>query len=121
MFSGTKGMYVETDVPDARIYTASANTSEKWTRLMQSHSDSIIGHELAAPHGLVGWFLAQRSKVKGFRRAIFSGLPTVELVRVVRDVVLQRPDLRGLYHVSAAPITKHELLRLIAHEYGKSI
>lgn len=122
VFSGTKGMYVETDVPDARdLYGISKYIGEVDAPHAVTLRTSIIGHELAAPHGLVGWFLAQRSKVNGFRRAIFSGLPTVELVRVVRDVVLQRPELHGVYHVSAAPITKYELLRLIAHEYGKSI
>jgi len=122
VFSGIKGMYVETDAPDARdLYGISKYIGEVDAPHAVTLRTSIIGHELAAPHGLVGWFLAQRSKVKGFRRAIFSGLPTVELVRVVRDVVLRRPELHGVYHVSAAPITKYELLRLIAHEYGKSI
>jgi dTDP-4-dehydrorhamnose reductase len=34
--------------------------------------------------------------------------------------VLPRPELRGLYHVSAAPISKYELLRLVAQAYGKT-
>src|SRR3546814_13168774 len=55
---------------------------------------SIIGHELTTAHGLLGWFLAQPGPVRGFSRAIFSGLPTVELARVIRDVVLPRPDLK---------------------------
>ena len=56
----------------------------------------------------------------GFTRAIFSGVPTVELARIVRDFVLPRPDLHGLYHVSAAPIAKYDLLRLIAAQYGQA-
>ena len=82
---------------------------------------SIIGHELSSAHGLVGWFLAQQGPVKGFTRAIFSGLPTVELARVMRDFVVPNPGLRGLYHVSAAPINKFELLKLVAQHYGKAI
>lgn len=57
----------------------------------------------------------------GYRHAIFSGLPTVELARVVRDIVLLRPEMFGLYHVASAPIAKLGLLRLIAEVYGKSI
>ena len=72
-------------------------------------------------HGLVGWFLEQEGSVKGYRRAIFSGLPTVELSRIVRDIVLPRPALSGLYHVAAAPIAKFVLLELVATAYGKSI
>jgi dTDP-4-dehydrorhamnose reductase len=34
---------------------------------------------------------------------------------------LPHPELRGLYHVSAAPINKYELLTLVAAAYGKSI
>jgi len=39
----------------------------------------------------------------------------------VRDVVIPRSDLSGLYHVGASPIGKYDLLRLIAGVYGKSI
>ena len=30
---------------------------------------SIIGHELASAHGLVGWFLSQTGPVRGFTKA----------------------------------------------------
>ena len=82
---------------------------------------SIIGPELASAHGLLGWFLAQRGRVKGFTRAIFSGLPTVELARVMRDFVIPNPQLRGVHHVSAAPISKFDLLTHIARVYGLSV
>jgi dTDP-4-dehydrorhamnose reductase len=79
---------------------------------------SIIGPELSGAHGLVGWFLAQRGEVKGFTRAIFSGVPTVELARVIRNFVIPIAGLRGIYHVSSAPINKFELLSLVAREFG---
>ena len=60
-------------------------------------------------------------EVKGFTKAIFSGLPTVELARVMRDFVIPNPTLRGIYHVSAAPIDKYDLLQLVAKVYDKSI
>jgi dTDP-4-dehydrorhamnose reductase len=52
---------------------------------------------------------------------VFSGLPTIELARVIRDHVLPRPALRGTYHVSASPINKFDLLKLVARTYGKEI
>jgi dTDP-4-dehydrorhamnose reductase len=82
---------------------------------------SIIGHELNNAHSLVGWFLAQEGRVRGFTRAVFSGLPTVELAKVIRDHVLPRPNLRGLWHVSSDPIAKYDLLQLVQKAYGKSI
>jgi dTDP-4-dehydrorhamnose reductase len=82
---------------------------------------SIIGHELSGAHSLVGWFLAQEGPVRGFAKAIFSGLPTVEVARVIRDHVIPRQELRGVYHLSAEPISKYDLLRLVAERYGKRV
>jgi dTDP-4-dehydrorhamnose reductase len=122
VFNGTKGCYTESDPSDAEdLYGKSKFLGEVAYPHTITLRTSIIGHELASAHGLVGWFLEQEGRVKGYRRAIFSGLPTVELSRVVRDVVLPRPTLSGLYHVAAAPIAKFDLLELIAAAYGKSI
>jgi dTDP-4-dehydrorhamnose reductase len=123
VFAGTRGRYAESDTPDASdLYGRSKLLGEVTD---QPHAitlrTSIIGHELGSAHGLVGWFLSQRGKVKGYRRAVFSGLPTVELARVIRDQVLPRSSLHGLYHVSAAPIDKLSLLRLVAQRYGHAL
>ena len=67
------------------------------------------------------WFLSQSGQVYGFTRAVFSGLPTVELGRVILEHVLPNADLRGLYHVSAEPINKFDLLKLVARHYEKDI
>lgn len=122
VFSGAKGMYTEADMPDANdLYGRSKYLGEVDYPHAITLRTSIIGHELSGAHSLVGWFLAQQGSVKGFRRAIFSGLPTVELARVIRDHVLPHSELHGLYHVSAAPINKFELLTLITRAYGKTI
>jgi dTDP-4-dehydrorhamnose reductase len=121
VFSGAKGMYREEDSADAQdLYGRSKYLGEVDYPNAVTLRTSIIGHELASAHGLIGWFLAQSAAVRGFTRAIFSGLPTVEVARVIRDHVLPRPQLRGLYHVSAAPISKYELLCLVAQIYGKT-
>jgi dTDP-4-dehydrorhamnose reductase len=121
VFSGARGMYREDDPCDAQdLYGRSKHLGEVDGPNAVTLRTSIIGHELASAHGLIGWFLAQGGPVRGFTRAIFSGLPTVELARVIRDQVLPRPQLHGLYHVSAAPIAKYELLRLVAQAYGRA-
>lgn len=120
VFDGKKGMYTEADIPNAYdLYGRSKLLGEVDYAHAVTLRTSIIGHELASAHGLVGWFLAQEGPVRGFTKAIFSGLPTVELARVIRDVVLPDPSLRGLYHVSSAPIAKFDLLRLVADTYGR--
>jgi dTDP-4-dehydrorhamnose reductase len=122
VFAGTRGKYREFDSADARdLYGRSKLLGEVDYPNAITLRTSIIGHELASVHGLIGWFLAQSGPIRGFTRAIFSGLPAVELTRVIRDYVLPRVELRGLYHVSAAPISKYELLRLVAQVYGKAI
>lgn len=124
VFSGERGGYCETDVADATdLYGRSKLLGEVDYPNAVTLRTSIIGHELrgAVPHGLVGWFLSQEGRVRGFRRAIFSGLPTVELASVIRDVIIPHPELRGLYHVAATPIAKLDLLRLVASQYNKTI
>jgi dTDP-4-dehydrorhamnose reductase len=122
VFAGTKGMYRENDHADSMdLYGRSKFLGEVDDPQAVTLRTSIIGPELGGAHGLVSWFLSQRGSVKGFTRAIFSGLPTVELARVMRDFVIPRPDLHGVYHVSAAPINKYELLLLIAGAYSMAI
>lgn len=122
VFAGTKGNYRESDPSDATdLYGKSKFLGEVAYPHTITLRTSIIGHELGSAHGLVSWFLAQEGQVRGYTRAIFSGLPTVELARVVRNVVLARPDLSGLYHVASSPIAKHDLLKLVAQVYGKAI
>jgi dTDP-4-dehydrorhamnose reductase len=122
VFSGSKGNYLESDFPDANdLYGRSKLLGEVDYPHAITLRTSIIGHELTGQRSLVCWFLAQQKSVKGFTKAVFSGLPTVELARVVRDVVLPRPELHGLYHVAAQPINKFDLLNLVAAVYGASI
>ena len=122
VFSGAKGRYLEADFPDADdLYGRSKFLGEVDYPHAITLRTSMIGHELSGNRSLIGWFLNQQSSVKGFTRAIFSGLPTVELSRLIRDVVIPRPDLHGIYHVAADPIAKRDLLRLVAEVYGKSI
>ena len=122
VFSGIKGNYSESDFPDANdLYGRSKFLGEVDYLHAITLRTSIIGHELSGSRSLIGWFLAQQGTVKGFTRAIFSGLPTVELSRVVCDFVLPHSELHGLYHVAAKPINKFDLLQLVAKTYGKDI
>lgn len=122
VFTGTKGMYVETDTPDATdLYGRSKLMGEVDYPNSITLRTSIIGHELNGTRSLVSWFLAQEGSIKGFKRAIFSGLPTVEMARLIRDFVIPHSELHGLYHVSADPINKFDLLKLIASFYVKPI
>lgn len=122
VFTGRKGSYVETDEPDALdIYGRSKFLGEVDYPHAVTLRTSIIGHELESAHSLIGWFLSQQKSIKGYTQAIFSGLPTCELARVIRDFVLPRSELHGLYHVAAEPISKYDLLQLVNQEYDKGL
>lgn len=122
VFNGTRGMYRESDTPDATdLYGRTKLLGEVSAPHCVTMRTSIIGPELHGAHGLLAWFLAQQGRVKGYRRAVFSGVTTLELARIILEHVVPRPDVSGMYHVSADPISKYDLLGLIAAEYGKPV
>lgn len=124
VFSGKQGNYAETDLSDADdLYGRSKLLGEVTD---QPHAitlrTSMIGPELGTQYGLVEWFLSNQGKsVRGFTRAIFSGLTTLELSRLIVRLIEQHPTLSGLYHVAAEPVDKNTLLRLINAEMGANI
>ena len=121
VFSGKKGDYLESEQPDATdVYGKTKYFGEVAGSGLVTLRTSTIGHEIGTRFGLLEWFLAQ-DQCKGYRKAIFSGLPTLEFARVVRDHVIPNRSLEGLYHVGAEAIDKNTLLRLIAKIYRKQI
>ena len=122
VFSGMKGNYHESDFSDANdLYGRSKFLGEVHYPHAITLRTSIIGHELNSAHGLVNWFLSQEESIKGYTNAIFTGLPTCELARVIRDFIVPYPSLSGLYHVGSSPISKYDLLKLINQEYKKEL
>jgi len=122
VFAGDKGNYTEADESDARdLYGKSKYIGEVASENAITLRTSIIGHDIyGATEGLVEWFLAQSGEVRGFTKAIFSGLTTRELACVIGERVLKQPELSGLYHVSVDPISKFDLLKLVRDVYGVS-
>lgn len=122
VFDGEKGGYLEGDVSNAHdLYGRTKFLGEVAYPHCITLRTSIIGHELKGNYGLVEWFLSQKARVRGFRRAIYSGLPTSELARIIADYVIPNSKMKGLYHVSSDPISKYELLKLINVQYDKNI
>lgn len=123
VFSGRKGLYLESDLSDAEDLYGKSKYIGELHDLPHAITlrTSIIGHELGSNYALVDWFLSQQGEVRGFTKAVFSGLPTVELARVMKDFVVPHSELSGLYHVAAEPVDKFRLLSLVAAQYGKQI
>jgi dTDP-4-dehydrorhamnose reductase len=116
VFSGRKGWYVEADEPDpVDLYGRTKLLGEVDDPPGLTLRTSIIGlEERAHTTGLIEWFLAQRGTIRGFRRAIYTGLTTAAMARLVAHLLEQHPNLQGLWHVASAPITKYDLLVRLA-------
>ncbi len=122
VFAGRKGRYAETDEPDAvDLYGRTKQLGEVSGPGALTLRTSIIGRELATSQGLVEWFLAQKGTAPGFTEAIFSGLTTIELSRVILRVIGSHPSLEGIYHVAADPISKYDLLVLLNRAFGMGL
>lgn len=111
VFSGRKGCYIETDIPDpVDLYGRTKLVGEVEDEAALTLRTSIIGLELVRCDSLVEWFLRQQGPIRGWNRAIYSGLTTFELARVLVRILVEFPQLHGLWHVSADPLDKHTLL-----------
>jgi dTDP-4-dehydrorhamnose reductase len=75
---------------------------------------SFIGQELFDKTELFEWFLSQNGKqIKGFKNTLYSGVSTTYMAIVVKDIILNHPNLSGLYQLAPEkPISKFDLLTL---------
>jgi dTDP-4-dehydrorhamnose reductase len=124
VFSGAKGSpYLESDKADADdLYGKTKFLGEV---INEPHvltlRTSYIGNELNGANGLLEWFLSQTQECQGFTKAIYSGMPSIILAEVIEKVLLEHPELFGLYQVGSSPISKYNLLELIAKVFKKKI
>lgn len=111
IFSGRAGRYDEQAVSDAEdLYGRSKFLGEVDQSHVVTLRKSTIGLELAGTHGLVEWFLEQHGKIRGYRKAIYSGLISAELARVIEDILVNHTVLSGIWNVASEPINKYDLL-----------
>ncbi len=112
VFSGNKGAYTEDDIPDPiDFYGKCKLLGEVESQHHLTLRTSIVGRQLFGQSSLFEWFFSQKGKrVNGFEYAIYSGLTTMAISQVVEKILMQHPDLSGLYHLSSPPISKYDLL-----------
>jgi dTDP-4-dehydrorhamnose reductase len=122
VFSGKKGNYSENDLSDADdIYGKTKFLGEVQDSNSLTLRTSIIGRELSRHTSLLDWFLAQNDFVNGFTKAIYSGFTTLEMSRIIENILLKFDGVSGVYHVSSEPICKYDLLLLIKEILGHKI
>ena len=114
VFSGTRGNYLDTDMPDGiGPYASTKSKGEIRNDKDLTIRMSIIGPELKDnPTGLFGWFMAQSGKVKGFSNCMWSGITTLCLAQNIDEII--GCNLTGLYQLTPNyKISKYKLLKLI--------
>jgi len=123
VFAGSRGMYTEEDQPDAHdLYGLSKYLGEIRAKNSMTIRTSIIGRELGTRHSLVEWFLSNRGgRVKGYTKAIYTGFPTMVFADIIGSIIVDHPDLKGVWHVSSDPINKFDLLSLINDAYATGV
>ncbi|MCP4221053.1 MAG: SDR family oxidoreductase [bacterium] len=122
VFDGKDGNYTEDSPSNASdLYGRTKFLGEVSEPHCLTLRTSIIGHELKGGYGLVEWFLAREDSIKGFKKVFYSGFPTIELVDIIRRYILPNPQLQGVYQVSSAPVSKYDLLTMVARYYKKEI
>lgn len=113
VFSGARGQYTETDIPDGTtFYDRSKALGELNDGRNITLRNSIVGPDINKNGiGLLNWFMQQNGMVNGFTGAIWTGQTTLQLAKTMEQAALERAA--GLYNtVPSESITKYDLLRL---------
>lgn len=113
VFNGKKGGYKKDDIKDGfGFYAQSKALGEINYGNNLTLRTSIVGPELKHNGiGLFDWFMNQSGNIKGYSRAYWTGVTTIELAHAIKAAIEQ--DLTGLHHlVNDAKISKFDLLGL---------
>ncbi len=123
VFSGKRGSYREDDLPDAEdLYGRTKALGEIADGTALTLRTSIIGRELTHSESLLEWFLRQEhGQISGFTRAMYSGVTTNYMARVVANLIETSSNPSGLYQVASAAISKFDLLCLLREAYGLDV
>jgi len=118
VFSGSKGNYVESDIPDpVDIYGKTKSLGELINGNDLTIRTSFVGRELSSFTNLFEWALRNKNKsIRAYSNAIYSGLTTLALSKIIRTIILEQSNLSGLWHVSSEPISKYALLSNLNQE-----
>ncbi|KPM48554.1 SDR family oxidoreductase [Jiulongibacter sediminis] len=122
VFSGREGNYTENSVKDGTgTYAQTKSLGEICNSKDLTIRTSIIGPELNINGiGLFNWFMQQKGTINGYKRAIWTGITTIELAKATVAAIEQ--DLSGIYNlVNGSKISKFDLLVLMNNTFVKSL
>lgn len=122
VFSGSRGLYNEDDVEDAKDpYGLSKAKGERGEGLCVVRT-SFVGPSASPNLGLWGWVQSREfgAFITGYTNQLWNGATTTALAELVISGFLQRYDFPTLQHlVPEGFISKGELVKLIARRIGR--
>ena len=148
VFSGKRGQYSEDDLRDGTtFYDRSKALGELEDDKNLTLRQSIIGPDIKASGiGLLNWFMQQKGPLNGFTGALWTGLTTLQLAKVIEEAAqvkahglhnivpdhyISKYDLLGLFNkymrkgsVSIAPVdrmTANKSLKRTKFDFAKQI
>lgn len=115
VFSGRKGPYAEDALPDpVDLYGRGKLAGEPSGTRCLTLRTSIVGRELRGRAGLIEWFMSQKGgSATGYANALYSGLTTITIAELAGRLIVEYPELEGLWHVASAAISKFDLLAMV--------
>lgn len=122
VFSGTKGLYTETDLHDEKgAYGLSKSLGEPLGCTVLR--TSILGNELFNKKSMLEWVLSNHNKtINGWTNHRWNGITCLEYCKVVEKILERNLFWSGVRHIaSPTPKSKYELAVLIRDTYQRSI
>lgn len=122
VFSGKKDNCLESDIPDEdHIYGKSKFLGEPSYGL--TIRCSIIGPEKHTFCGLMEWFLNNNSsEIGGFTDSFWNGLTTLELSKIIFEIISTGQIHSGLLHYySENTLSKYQILEALSNKFNKQV
>ena len=123
VFSGKKGNYSDNSYKDTKdLYGLSKNKGEVKNKFTATIRTSFIGPELNTKKSLLSWFLNEKKFVRGYGKAFFSGITSLELSKIIYNYFIKKNILQNkIINIGSRRTSKFTLLTKIRKIFKKNI
>lgn len=119
VFSGKKGNYIETDIPDAvDLYGMTKAAGEPECSVIRT---SFVG-ESKFKGSLLEWVRSNcGEEINGYTNHLWNGVTCLQLAKAIAEIICEKKYWKGIRHYFSETVTKSQLVRYISELYCKDI